>query len=499
MQLDGALAVVTGGAMGMGKIISRRLLEAGCTVALVDVNEKALSSTADELSSIGACRPYVCDIADRHAVYSLAKTIQAQMGVVTILVNNAGIVKPAPLNRLADEIIEKILQVNLTAQFWTCKAFLPAMIARNKGHVVNMASAGGILALPNLTAYCASKFGVVGFTDALRQEMKKEKVNINFTLVCPNTVGTGMFEGSKMVAGTRLLDPEDVAAKIVAGIRKNKAMVAVPSLPVKILTPLAKALLPISLMDRLNQLLGMWGANDTWTGREQEGSGSASVDKKNQRPFLRRSMGVVAALVILGAAVTGINILQNGIGGWDGRSMQQILGVAPHRATVADIEKLSKSEVMQLYHAAAVPAMPDLTGEFQAKNLSVGIMAPAAEFYTHHFFGPGRWMGKGFTAQDALSGFGYNLFGKPGGDGTVIRTCRMKTSISASVFDEKGSFQLDYSPFNKGLVRGMRDEIRKINPTLFIGMGYMPIGGGPVNPGPFVVFGAPAPWVGPGE
>ncbi|MBC2711401.1 MAG: SDR family NAD(P)-dependent oxidoreductase [Desulfosarcina sp.] len=497
MKLRGELAVVTGAAMGMGKSVSRLLLEAGCAVALVDVKEAVLSSTADELSAIGRCRPYICDIADRNGVYALGKTIQADMGTVSILVNNAGIVKAAPLNQLADETIEKILEVNLTAQFWTCKAFLPAMIAQNKGHVVNVASAGGILALPNLSAYCASKFGVVGFTDALRQEMKKQKVNVGLTVVCPNTVGTGMFEGSKMVAGTRLLDPEDVATKIVAGIRKNRAMVAIPSLPVKILTPLTKVLLPIGLMDRLNQMLGMWAANDTWTGRKEEGSDSSSVLKKRKRPVIKRAIQVIAMLVVLNVLLTGINILQNGIGGWDGRSMQQVLGVPPRLATVADVEQLSKSEVMQLYHAAAVPDMSDLKGEYQAKNLSVGIMAPAAEFYTNHFFGPGRWMGKGFTAQDTRSGDGYNLFRVENGDGTIIRTRRMKTFIDTSVFDEKLSFHLDYGPFNGGLVHGMRDEIRKINHTLFIGMGYMPIGGGSINPGPFVVHGTPGPWVEP--
>ena len=345
MKIEGELAVVTGGAMGMGKSVSRRLLEAGCAVAIVDINEKALSSTADELSPFGDCRPYVCDIADRTAVYSLAKTIQHQMGTVSILVNNAGIVQPAPLSRLADETIEKTLRVNLIAQFWTCKAFLPGMIARNNGHVVNVASAGGILALPNLSAYCASKFGVVGFTDALRQEMKKEKVNVGFTVVCPNTVGTGMFEGSKMVAGTRLLDPEDVAAKIVAGISKNKAMVAVPSVPVKMLTPLTKAILPINLMDRLNQMLGMWGANHTWTGRKKKAIDASLVPKSKRKPLVKRIACVFAVLVLLNLLITGINILQNGIGGWDGRSMQQILGVPPQLATLENVQGLSKSEV----------------------------------------------------------------------------------------------------------------------------------------------------------
>jgi hypothetical protein len=373
------------------------------------------------------------------------------------------------------------------------------MIAQNSGHVVNVASAGGILALPNLSAYCASKFGVVGFTDALRQEMKKRKCTIGFTAVCPNTVGTGMFAGSKMVAGTRLLDPEAVAAKIVAGIRKNKAMVAVPSLPVKILTPLTKVLLPISLMDRLNQALGMWRANDTWTGRDSNASNPTAAPRKKGFAWIKRAAQVLALLVALNLLVTGINILQNGIGGWDGRSMEQILGVPPERATLADIERLSKSEVMQLFHSATPPALSDLQGEYRAKNLAVGIMAPAADFYTQHFFGPGRWLGKGFTAEADQDGQGYNLFQEAEGDGTIRRTRRMKTSVGASAFDRKESFKLDYSVYNKGPVHGMRDELRKINPTLFIGMGYMPIGGGSINPGPFVVYGNPSPWLGPSE
>ena len=499
MELQGKLAAVTGAAMGMGKCISRMLLEAGCRVALIDVDEKALTATTADLSRFGDCRAYTCDISDRRAVYELAESISDDMGSVSILVNNAGIVRAAPLDKLEDETIEKILSVNLAAQFWTCKAFLPAMIAQDSGHIVNVASAGGILALPNLSAYCASKFGVVGLTDSLRQEMKKRKSRVGFTVVCPNTVGTGMFAGSKMVAGTQLLEPDDVAAKIVAGIRKNRSMVAVPSVPVKILTPLTKVLLPIPAMDRLNQMLGMWRANDTWTGKQAGESPPSSVSGKRKPPLLKRVAQVLAVLVGLNLLVTGINILQNGSSGWDGRTTEQILEVPLEQATLADIERLSKSEVMQLFHSAAPPAITDLQGEYRAKNLAVGIMAPAADFYTQHFFGPGRWLGKGFRAEASQNGRGYNVFGENGSEATIRRTRQMRTSIGTSVFDKKASFKLDYSPFNSGVVDGMRDELRKINPGLFIGMGYMPIGGGSINPGPFVVYGPPKPWIEPNE
>ena len=249
------------------KSLAGMLLSEGCSVVLVDINEKALKKTVEELSKKGACKSYLCDISDRQAVYDLAGKVKNDLGAVSILINNAGIVKAGELMDLADDVVQKIIDINLTAMFWTCKAFLPDMIGRNEGHVVNFASAGGILALPNLSAYCASKFGVIGFTDAVRQEMKKHKLNIGFTSVCPNTVGTGMFEGADMVVGTKLLKPEEVTKRVLKAIKKNKAMVAVPTIPVKFLTPLTKLLLPIHAMDWLNGLLGMWTANDMTTGR----------------------------------------------------------------------------------------------------------------------------------------------------------------------------------------------------------------------------------------
>jgi all-trans-retinol dehydrogenase (NAD+) len=266
-SLRNKTALVTGAAMGMGRVLSEMLLKEGCRLILVDIQKASLENTARELSGLGECKSFVCDISDRNEVYKLARKIERDAGPVSILVNNAGIVQAAPVMEMKDEMIEKMLNVNLAAQFWTVKAFLPAMKSQNEGHIVNFASAGGILAIPNIAAYCASKFGVVGFTDALRQEMKKQRLNIGVTMVCPNTVNTGMFDGSKMVAGTKMLSPVNVCKAVIKGIKKNRAMVAVPSLPVKFMTPLSKVLLPVHAMDWMNRALGMWDANDTWHGR----------------------------------------------------------------------------------------------------------------------------------------------------------------------------------------------------------------------------------------
>ncbi|MFP4477309.1 MAG: SDR family NAD(P)-dependent oxidoreductase [Desulfatibacillaceae bacterium] len=261
------VAVVTGAAMGMGRILSGMLVAEGCRVALVDVAEDALAGAEQELAAKGAAKAYVCDIRDRKAVYDLAARIRDDMGPVSLLVNNAGIMRAAPLLELSDDAVDAMIGVNLTAQFWCAKAFIPQMLEAGAGHVVNVSSAGGLLAIPNLSAYCASKFGVVGFTDALRQEAKRLKWPVTVTCVCPNTVNTGMFDGARMVTGTRMLDPESVCREMLRGIKKDKPYIGVPHMAVNVLTPLTKALLPTGAMDQFNRVLGMWSANDDTHGR----------------------------------------------------------------------------------------------------------------------------------------------------------------------------------------------------------------------------------------
>ncbi len=266
-SLKGKTALVTGAAMGMGKMLSTLLLESGCRVALVDINRDLLEETGETLSKKGISEAFVCDISDSTAVKELVDTVNTTFGPVDVLVNNAGIVRAKPLLDLTENEINAMIQVNLTAQFWTTRAFLPGMMERNEGHIVNFASAGGILAIPNLSAYCASKFGVIGFSDAIRQEIKRQKRKVGVTVVCPNTVNTGMFKGAKMVTGTKILTPEKVCKQVMKGIKDNQAIVAVPSVSVKILTPLLKTILPVGVMDSLNKALGMWDANDSTVGR----------------------------------------------------------------------------------------------------------------------------------------------------------------------------------------------------------------------------------------
>ena len=212
---------------------------------------------------------------------------------------------------------------------------------------------------------------------------------------------------------------------------------------------------------------------------------------------LKKILIGIGILVLINVALTGINIAQKGCGGYKGQTVEQILGVPADKATPADIEKLSRAQVVQLFYAAPAPLYDELNGEIKAGMAGGGIMGPASQLFVAFMFGPGNWDGKAFSPKE---GFGYNIF-KSSLDGKDVfkRVRKMKTFIGKSQYDGKDSFHLDYSSFNGGLIHSMRDEIRKVNDKLYIGMGAMAPSGGTINPMPFILSGEQAPWVGPDE
>lgn len=191
-----------------------------------------------------------------------------------------------------------------------------------------------------------------------------------------------------------------------------------------------------------------------------------------------------------------ISFLLMGRRGWGGESMGDVLGVAPAKATLDDVKKLNMRQVMQLFHAAPAPDFETIKGEYKAEVLEVGPLAFAAKFITHNIFGPGHWEGKGFFPFESNKGRGYNLF-MPKNSEHPARVREMDTRVGISSIDDRDSFHLDYSQYNRFMIGTMSDEIRRINDTLLIGVGFMSIGGGPCNPAPFVVVGKPTKWVGP--
>ncbi len=208
----------------------------------------------------------------------------------------------------------------------------------------------------------------------------------------------------------------------------------------------------------------------------------------------------IGVLVTLSVLLTAISVLQTGLGGWDGGSMDEILGVPAEKALPEDVEKLSKSDAMQLFYAADTPAFAHMKGEYKAKLVSAGILSFVSDYYAHHLMGPGHWESKAFFPFEKDKGWGYNLFTVvKDTDSGIVRTMKMDTIVGRSRFDEKDSFHLVYKAHNKGRNHSMRDEIRKVNDSLYIGLGYVSWNLGKLNPSFFLLYGEADPWVGPDE
>ena len=163
--------LITGAASGMGRLMSIAMGSLGGKMILMDIDPTGLIRVKDELLKKNIkVSTHICDLALRDQVYNTA----SQIGQVDILINNAGIVTGKYFLDAPDELIEKTFQVNTLAHFWLVKSFLPGMLERNSGHIVSIASAGGLAATPRMSDYCSSKFAVVGFDESLRLELKKK-------------------------------------------------------------------------------------------------------------------------------------------------------------------------------------------------------------------------------------------------------------------------------------------------------------------------------------
>ncbi|MDI6797985.1 MAG: hypothetical protein QMD09_13630 [Desulfatibacillaceae bacterium] len=190
---------------------------------------------------------------------------------------------------------------------------------------------------------------------------------------------------------------------------------------------------------------------------------------------------------------------------WGGRracqnlSVEAILGVEASKATLDDLEKLNRRQSFALFLAAQAPDFFSLKGEYRAVLLGKDPLTWISSLYINNFFGPGRWIGKAFFATSKMQGRGYNILQASGDDAPIFRVRMMNTQMGLSQYDHKQSFLLDYSAYNKFPVSGMRDEIRKINDNLFIGLGGFKATGGPFMPAPFALAGPPEKWVGPDE
>ncbi len=260
--------LLTGAASGLGLLMARTMGAEGARLVLWDVNAAGLESVRSELAGGGArVAAYTCDLSDRQAIAATASRTLAEHGPVDILVNNAGIVSGKALLDASDGDIERTFAVNTLALFWTTRAFLPAMLARNRGHIVTIASAAGIVGTAKLVDYCASKHAAVGFDESLRLELRRARSRVVTTVVCPFYISTGMFAGvrTRFAWLLPILEPDYAVNRILQAIRKNRRRVIMPRLVGS--TYLAR-LLPVPAFDGIMEFLGVTRSMDEFRGRE---------------------------------------------------------------------------------------------------------------------------------------------------------------------------------------------------------------------------------------
>ncbi len=193
IDLKGRVAVVTGGAQGIGRAITERFLASGAHVVIWDIDAERLRQACAELQALGPVRGHVVELTDDSAVESATAQTLAADGRIDILVNNAGITGGnAATWALAPDVWRRVIEVNLIAPYLTCRHVVPAMMKAGYGRVVNIASVAGKEGNPNASHYSASKAGLIALTKSLAKETATHGVLVN--AVAPAVAKTAMFD-----------------------------------------------------------------------------------------------------------------------------------------------------------------------------------------------------------------------------------------------------------------------------------------------------------------
>ena len=290
-SLDGKVALVTGGSRGLGFLIARELIDAGCDVAICARDGDELQAARARLfvrsrgiagGRGGRILAVPCDVSDRAMVQEMVRDVSAELGPIDILVNNAGVIMVGPEASMLDEDYDEAMGVNFGGTLHVTRAVMPSMRARGRGSIANITSIGGTVPLPHMVPYTASKFAAYGLSQALAVELARE--NIRVTTVVPGLLRTGSpvnswFKGDPRAefswfgagASTSLtaMDADRAARRIVRAIR-NGERVLVLSWQAKLMR-IAHGVMPgvtASLAGFVNRALPDDTTPDRWLGQE---------------------------------------------------------------------------------------------------------------------------------------------------------------------------------------------------------------------------------------
>src|SRR5690554_2466977 len=215
-NLKDKIVLITGGASGIGKIMVRLMLERNAKVIIWDINQKSIDQTISEFSDKGQVVGYHVDISNLEQIQEAAQKVKQEIGVVDVLINNAGIIVGKYFSEHTASDISKTMEINAHAPMYITMEFLDDMMQQNSGHICNIASSGGIVSNPKMSVYAASKWSLIGWSDSLRLEMKQMNKQVDVTTILPYYINTGMFDGVQ--SKISILDPEVAALTIVKAI-----------------------------------------------------------------------------------------------------------------------------------------------------------------------------------------------------------------------------------------------------------------------------------------
>ena len=230
MRVAGGRVLVTGAGHGLGFAIASAFAQVGAHVIVTDVSAERVQHAVHQLKQAGhSANGYRLDVTAPAQIAEVRSRLNAEAGPIDVLVNNAGVVFGGAFLDVPLERHFATVGVNLSGVLAMTHAFLPDLLARTAAHVVNVASASAVLALPMATSYAASKWAVLGFSESLREELcVLGHRHVGVTAVCPSFVATGLFDGAKPARLTGWLTPEKVASATVRAVERGKEFVMQP-------------------------------------------------------------------------------------------------------------------------------------------------------------------------------------------------------------------------------------------------------------------------------
>jgi 3-oxoacyl-[acyl-carrier protein] reductase len=222
-SLKGKVAFITGAGRGIGKATAIALAKEGVNIGLLATTESNLQEVAREVEGLGVKAVYAAvDVSSLEQVEQAVEKITNELGKADILINSAGVGKFASLLEMDPEEWKKIIDINLMGTYYVTRTVLPQLIAKNAGDIINISSTNGLNGAATSSAYSASKFGVIGLTESLAQEVRRN--NIRVTALTPSTVATDMALGLNLIPDNdaKYMQPEDIAEFIVAQLKLNQ-------------------------------------------------------------------------------------------------------------------------------------------------------------------------------------------------------------------------------------------------------------------------------------